>query len=111
MKKWILVLTALALVFAALPAAADTVLLRLGETHVADYPTTKGNYEFARLVEERTGGRIKIEVYHSSQLGQEKAVIEGVQFGAIDFTRVSISPLSAFAPAFDALQMPYLYRG
>jgi len=111
MKKWILVLTALALVFAALPATADTVVLRLGETHVADYPTTKGNYEFARLVEERTGGRIKIEVYHSSQLGQEKAVIEGVQFGAIDFTRVSISPLSAFAPAFDALQMPYLYRG
>ncbi len=111
MKKWILVLTALALVFAALPAAADTVVLRLGETHVADYPTTKGDYEFARLVEERTGGRIKIEVYHSSQLGQEKAVIEGVQFGAIDFTRVSISPLSSFAPAFDALQMPYLYRG
>ena len=30
MKKWILVLTALALVFAALPAAADTVVLRLG---------------------------------------------------------------------------------
>ena len=111
MKKWILVLTALALVFAALPATADTVVLRLGETHVADYPTTKGDYEFARLVEERTGGRIKIEVYHSSQLGQEKAVIEQVQFGAVDFTRVSISPLSAFAPAFDALQMPYLYRG
>ncbi len=111
MKKGILVLTALALLFAALPATADTVVLRLGETHVADYPTTKGNYEFARLVEERTGGRIKIEVYHSSQLGQEKAVIEQVQFGAIDFTRVSISPLSAFAPAFDALQMPYLYSG
>ncbi len=111
MKKGILVLTALALLFAALPATANTVVLRLGETHVADYPTTKGNYEFARLVEERTGGRIKIEVYHSSQLGQEKAVIEQVQFGAIDFTRVSISPLSAFAPAFDALQMPYLYSG
>ena len=111
MKKWILVLTALAIVFTALPAIAAPVVLRLGETHVADYPTTKGNYEFARLVEERTGGRIKIEVYHSSQLGQEKAVIEQVQFGAVDFTRVSISPLSAFAPAFDALQMPYLYRG
>jgi tripartite ATP-independent transporter DctP family solute receptor len=111
MKKWILVLTALAIVFTALPAIAAPVVLRLGETHVADYPTTKGNYEFARLVEERTGGRIKIEVYHSSQLGQEKAVIEQVQFGAIDFTRVSISPLAAFAPAFDALQMPYLYRG
>ena len=49
-------------------------------------------------------------MYPSSQLGEEKPVIEQVQFGAIDFTRVSISPLSAFSANFDALQMPYLYR-
>ena len=116
MKKWMSVLAVLAVVTMVLPlgspaSAAPQTILRLGETHVADYPTTKGDMEFARLVEERTGGRIKIEVYHSKQLGEEKAVIEGVQFGAIDFTRVSISPLAAFAPMFDALQMPYLYRG
>ncbi|MFQ3621453.1 MAG: TRAP transporter substrate-binding protein DctP, partial [Spirochaetales bacterium] len=87
-----------------------TIVMRLGETHRADYPTTRGNMEFSRLVYERTNGRIKIDVYHSSQLGEEKAVIEQVQFGAIDFTRVSISPLAAFAKHFDALQMPYLYR-
>ena len=33
-----------------------------------------------------------------------------VQFGGIDFTRVSISPLSSFNPLLNALQMPYLYR-
>jgi len=86
------------------------IVLRLAETHPADYPTTKGDYEFARLVEERTNGRIKIEVYPSSQLGEERAVIEQVQFGAIDMTRVSISPLAAFSSNMDALQMPYLYR-
>ncbi len=90
--------------------SSEPVVLRLAETHGADYPTTKGDYEFARLVEERTDGRIKIEVYPGSQLGEERAVIEQVQFGAIDFTRVSISPLAAFAPDFNALQMPYLYR-
>ena len=90
--------------------AARQVVMRLAETHRADYPTTRGNMEFARLVNERSGGRIKIDVYHSSQLGEEKAAIEQVQFGAIDFTRVSISPLSAFSKNFDALQMPYLYR-
>ncbi len=112
MKRLLTILAILAVAVSALPAAAAApqMVLRLGETHVADYPTTKGDMEFARLVEERTGGRIKIEVYHSKQLGEEKAVIEQVQFGAIDFTRVSISPLAAFAPAFDALQMPYLYR-
>lgn len=89
---------------------AQNVVLRLAETHPKDYPTTKGDYEFARLVAERTGGRIKIEVYPGSQLGQEKAVIEQVQFGAIDMTRVSISPMASFVPALNALQMPYLYR-
>jgi len=91
-------------------AGAEPMVLRLAETHAADYPTTKGDYYFADLVKERTDGRITIEVYPSSQLGEEKAVIEQVQFGAIDFTRVSISPLAAFSPNFNALQMPYLYR-
>jgi len=90
---------------------SDTqVVLRLAETHPFDYPTTKGDFEFARLVEERTNGRIRIEVFPSAQLGEEKAAIEQVQFGAIDFTRVSISPLAAFAPQFDALQLPYVFR-
>src|SRR4030042_6927092 len=71
-----------------------TITLRLAETHPADYPTAKGDYEFARLVKERTNGRIVIEVYPSAQLGEEKAAIEQVQIGAIDFTRVSVSPMA-----------------
>lgn len=115
MKKGILVLLlvflAAGLCWGAAEAEADElIVLRLAETHGADYPTTQGDYEFARLVEERTDGRIKIEIYPGAQLGEERAVIEQVQFGAIDFTRVSISPLAAFASDFNALQMPYLYR-
>lgn len=111
MKK--LVMVFLACVFAvALVAgnAAAATIMRLAETHPQDYPTTKGDYEFARLVKERTQGRIVIEVYHSKQLGEEKAVVEQVQLGGIDMTRVSISVTAAFAPELDALQLPYLYR-
>ncbi|MBN1499240.1 MAG: TRAP transporter substrate-binding protein [Spirochaetes bacterium] len=86
------------------------IVLRLAETHPADYPTTKGDMEFARLVEERSNGRIKVEVYHSKQLGEEKAAIEQVQFGAIDLTRVSIAPLTEFVKELIALQLPYVYR-
>ena len=91
-------------------AEGPEFVFRLAETHVQDYPTTQGDYYFAELVNERTDGRIQIEVFHSSQLGEERDVIEQVQFGAIDFTRVSISPLAAFSPNLNALQMPYLYR-
>lgn len=113
MKSRIVLLALVAALVVALPfqaAAQAKVVLRLAETHAQDYPTTKGDYEFARLVKERSGGRIEIQVYPGSQLGQETAVIQQVQFGAIDLTRVSISPLASFVPKLDAFQMPYVYR-
>jgi len=91
-------------------AQAKPIVLRLAETHPKGYPTEMGDEEFARLVKERSNGRIIVEVYPGSQLGEEKAVIEQVQFGAIDMTRVSISPVAAFVPKLNAFQMPYLYR-
>jgi tripartite ATP-independent transporter DctP family solute receptor len=105
-----LVLVSVLLLTAATGFAQKSITLRLGETHPADYPTTKGDYEFARLVKEASGGRITVEIYHSKQLGEEKAVIEQVQLGAIDFTRVSVSVMAAFVRDLDALQLPYLYR-
>lgn len=84
--------------------------LRLADVHSDGYPTMDGNYEFKRVVEEKSQGRIKVEIYGSSQLGDEKTVIEQVQFGAIDLTRTSISPLTEFNNMFNVLMLPYLYR-
>lgn len=109
MRKLLVALFAFAVV--AVSAQAAETVLRLAETHPKDYPTTKGDYKFAELVEKKTDGRIKVEVYHSKQLGEEKAVIEQVQLGAIDLTRTSISPLASFYKDLDVLQMPYLYAG
>jgi len=112
MKKFGII--ALALLLILLPsmlfAQAKPIVLRLAETHPKGYPTEMGDEEFARLVKERSNGRIIVEVYPGSQLGEEKAVIEQVQFGAIDMTRVSISPVAAFVLKLNAFQMPYLYR-
>ncbi len=80
------------------------------ENQAEDYPTTLGGYKFAELVEERTDGRIKIIVQANSQLGYERDVIQQLQFGGIDFARISLSQLAEFAPQFNVLQMPYLYK-
>jgi tripartite ATP-independent transporter DctP family solute receptor len=114
-KIWITLLLVFVMLFLVIGCKKKTaevkpVTLKLAETHAADYPTTKGDQRFADLVKERTNGMVTIEVFHSRQLGEEKAVIEQVQFGAIDFTRVSLGPMAAFYKPFDALQMPYLYR-
>jgi len=94
---------------AATEAEGPTYTFRLAETHPADYPTTKGDMKFAELVSERTGGRITIDVFPSAQLGEEKSVIEQVQLGAIEFTRVSTGPMAEFNKDFGVFSLPYIF--
>lgn len=90
--------------------SGDKIVLCYAENQTPDYPTTQAAQKFADLVKEKTNGRITVEVYDSGQLGDEKSVIEQVQFGGIDMSRVSLTPLSEFSKDLMALQMPYLYR-
>ena len=90
--------------------SGDKIVLRYAENQVKDYPTTQAAQKFADLVKEKTNGRITVEVYDSGQLGDEKSVIEQSQFGGIDMSRVSLTPLSEFSRNLMALQLPYLYR-
>lgn len=83
---------------------------RLAENQPEDYPTTIGDKAFAKMVEERTNGRIKIEVYAGGVLGDEKSVIEAIQMGGLDFARVNAQPLSDFDKELMVLSLPYLFR-
>ena len=83
---------------------------RLAESHPGDHPTTLSDYEFARLVEEKSDGRIKIIVYDDKALGEEAVVIDQMRFGAIDFARVSSGPLTELIPSLNVIQLPYLYE-
>lgn len=79
------------------------------ENQVENYPTTQGAYKFAELVYAKTNGRIKIKVHPGGELGDEVSVIKQIQYGGIDFARVSIMTLSETVPMFNVLQLPYLY--
>src|SRR6201999_2383571 len=63
-----------------------------------------------RLVDEKTGGRLQIRVFHSRQLGEEKETIEQTRAGAIDLNRTNVALLGSFVPAMNVLAMPFLFR-
>ncbi|MFV0467007.1 MAG: TRAP transporter substrate-binding protein [Lachnospiraceae bacterium] len=86
------------------------LVLTYAENQSDDYPTTQGAVYFAELVSKKTEGRIQIIVLSNSELGTEPSVIEQMQFGGIDFSRVSISSFSDKQPKLNVLQMPYLYN-
>lgn len=86
------------------------LILRYADNQPQDYPTTRAAEYFAQLVQERTQGRIRIRVYSNGELGDENSVLEQVQFGGIDFTRVSLGTLSDVFPDAEIYQLPYLYH-
>lgn len=111
MKKLVSVILVLVVVLAFAAGASAATILKLAEVHPDGYPTALADKEFARLVEEKTGGRIKVEVYAGSQLYTgEPASIEALQLGDLAFSRVSASPVGNFVPSINAIQMPYLYK-
>jgi TRAP-type C4-dicarboxylate transport system substrate-binding protein len=67
---------------AAVPAMAQNA--RLGYVPVADHPVGEASRYFAKLVEEKTGGRIKIETFGNGVLGSEPEMQASVQAGFID---------------------------
>ena len=85
------------------------LILRYAENQPEDYPTTQAALAFADLVAERTEGRVKVVVYSGGELGAEQSVIEQMQYGGIDFARVSLSQLAEYQPALSVLQLPFLY--
>ncbi|WP_018933469.1 TRAP transporter substrate-binding protein [Gracilibacillus lacisalsi] len=91
-------------------SSGETITYRLADNQPEGYPTVVGVEEFARLVEEKTNGRYKIEVYAGGQLGDEVSAIEQVQLGSIDFARVNASPLTQFNEQIGVLSMPYLFE-
>jgi len=72
--------------------AVKPVVLKMSEVHAEGYPTSLADHEFARLVNERTNGRIQIEVYTGGTLyAQETGAIEALQVGDLAFASFSIS--------------------
>jgi TRAP-type C4-dicarboxylate transport system substrate-binding protein len=74
-----------------LAGAAQAETLRLSTLKQPDSDGAKATAQFARLVEERTDGRITVKVYPASQLGDWTEVYQQVQLGAVD---MAMQPLA-----------------
>jgi tripartite ATP-independent transporter DctP family solute receptor len=91
-------------------AAGAQTVLRSADTHPDGYPTVEAVKYMGELIKERTGGRYSVEVYHSSQLGEEKDTIEQTQTGVLDLNRVSLGPFNGVVPETQIPSLPYIFR-
>lgn len=90
--------------------SGEVKTLRLGHVLAPTHPYTLGGEKFAELVNEKTNGGIEVEVFHSSQLGNERDMIEGLQLGTLEMAIVSTAPLSSFLEEFLVFDLPFIFN-
>lgn len=65
---------------------------------------------FKKYVEEKSNGRIKVELHPNGELGGDRQAIEAVQLGTIQMTIPAAAVLSGFEPKFQVFDLPYLFK-
>ena len=111
MKKWLGLLLTLTLVFACVSANAGTEkTLKLATDAALDYPTTKALTRFTELVDEKTNGRITIEIYPSSLLGDEVSYMEQLIMGTVDIAKLSIGTISGLYEDMQVFSLPFMFK-
>lgn len=64
---------------------------------------------FKKLVEERTDGEVEVNLYHSSQLGDDREMMEALQMGTQQMTCPSTAPIAPFVNGFKVFDLPFLF--
>ena len=106
---------ALALVFlttgaeSGAPAKAKFVF-KIGHDQTETHPYNTFATVFAKLVNERTNGEVKIDVFPGGQLGTEPGMIDSLRIGTLDFQIVTVANTSALVPRMVVVSMPFMYE-
>ena len=87
-----------------------TKTLRLGHGLDVSHSVHKAMLKMGEDLEKRSGGKLKLEIYPSQQLGTERECLELLQIGSLDMTKVSVGVLENFAPKMKVLGLPFLFR-
>ena len=101
---------------AALPLALPTLSLaqakeiRLGIITPVGHSWNKAALLLGEKLKEATNGRLTMTVFHSGQLGNESAMMQQLQSGALDMGFIQAAELGSRVPHIASINAPYLVR-
>lgn len=88
----------------------NPLVVKFSHVTTPESPKGKAAVKFAELLQEKTGGKVKVEVYPSSQLYGDKDELEALQAGNVQVIAPSATKLVGFNPSFQIVDMPFLFK-
>src|SRR6478609_9965983 len=105
-------LATLALALAAASAGAQDIqerTIKFGHLNNAGHPTSLGVRKFAEIVAAKSGGKIKVQEFAASQLGNELQQQSALQGGVQEMLVASTTSLAGIVKEFGLFDFPFLF--
>lgn len=106
--KRTLLIAALPLAF--LAQAAQALDIKIADIHPKGYPTVAAEESMGKTLEAQSNGELKFKYFPGGVLGSEKEVIEQMQTGAVQMSRVSLGIVGPVVPDVNVFNMPFIFR-
>lgn len=90
-------------------AAAQDLTIRFGTVYRADHSNSLAAAEFERLVEEKSGGTIDVQVFYGEELGSEREMAEMTRLGGLEMVMSGLPGIGAFVPELEVMEAFYTY--
>ncbi|MHB0985449.1 MAG: TRAP transporter substrate-binding protein [Sulfuricella sp.] len=110
MKFRTAVMFVLAFGVSGLANAAGEIVIKFSHVVAPDTPKGRAAEKFKQLAEEKTKGKVKVEVYPNSQLYKDREEVEALQLGAVQMLAPSLSKFGPMgAREFEVFDLPYIF--
>ena len=98
------------LAFGGSALAQQPIVIKFSHVVAVDTPKGKAAEYFKKLAEERTKGRVKVEVYPNSQLYKDGEEMEALQLGSVQMLAPSVAKFGPLgAREFEVFDLPYIF--
>ncbi len=88
--------------------SAPTVI-KVAHPNVPQHPMGQCFEKFKELVEQRSNGKFRVDVYDSSKFGNFDSVVQGLQYNILQMGSASTPNLSPFSDSFLIYDLPFLF--
>ncbi|MFP4546769.1 MAG: TRAP transporter substrate-binding protein [Fidelibacterota bacterium] len=88
----------------------QVTVIKLGHSLDQSHSVHQAMVFMGMKLAEKSGGKMKLDIYPGGQLGNERELIELLQIGSLGMTKVSASPMESFVPEMKVFSLPYVFR-
>jgi TRAP-type transport system periplasmic protein len=90
-------------------AAAQEKVIKFANQNAAGHPIVQGMEKFAEIVAAKSGGKLKVNVFPSGQLGSDQANVSALQGGTLEMASMNSGIFAAQVKDFAVFDLPFMF--